>query len=74
MCSALILQGVELHKTVFVAFFQGENLKSAVKKVCSGFRATTYTCPGTALERTAMVRDLRVRLQDLVLVGWRQRT
>ena len=28
------LQGVELHKTVFIIFFQGDQLKSRVKKIC----------------------------------------
>ena len=36
----------EVFKSVFVIFFQGEQLKSRVKKICEGFRATLYPCPG----------------------------
>ena len=35
----------EVLKSVFVIFFQGEQLKSRVKKICEGFRATLYPCP-----------------------------
>jgi len=55
-------------KTVFVAFFQGENLKSRVKKVCAGFHASIYPCPDTAAERREMVESLGRRLEDLKLV------
>ena len=36
----------EVFKSVFIIFFQGEQLKSRVKKICEGFRATLYPCPG----------------------------
>ncbi|XP_037960816.1 V-type proton ATPase 116 kDa subunit a1-like [Teleopsis dalmanni] len=55
-------------KTVFVAFFQGEQLKSRIKKVCSGFHASVYPCPSAHAERADMIRDVRVRLEDLKLV------
>ena len=57
---------------MFVAFFQGENLKSRVKKVCAGFHASTYPCPNTVSERQNVVSDLRVRLEDLNLVRSKQ--
>ena len=30
------LQGEKVHKTVFVVFFQGEQLKNRVQKICEG--------------------------------------
>lgn len=33
--------GNPLYKTVFVAFFQGEQLKSRIKKVCTGYHAVS---------------------------------
>uniref|UniRef100_A0A1I8FGZ5 V-type proton ATPase subunit a n=1 Tax=Macrostomum lignano TaxID=282301 RepID=A0A1I8FGZ5_9PLAT len=33
-------------KSVFIIFFQGEQLKTRVKKICEGFRATLYPCRG----------------------------
>ncbi|CAB0014648.1 unnamed protein product [Nesidiocoris tenuis] len=55
-------------KTVFVAFFQGEQLKSRVKKVCAGFHATMYPCPCTLNERMGMVNEVKTRLEDLSMV------
>merc|ERR1719394_1272951 len=46
--------GKELFKSVFVIFFQGEQLKSRVKKICEGFRATLYPCPDQAADRREM--------------------
>lgn len=57
-----------MHKTVFAAFFQGEQLKSRIKKVCSGFHASLYACPNTSAERDEMVNGVRTRLEDLNLV------
>jgi V-type H+-transporting ATPase subunit a len=31
------IQGIEVQKAVFIIFFQGEQLKSRVKKICEGF-------------------------------------
>ncbi|XP_034667939.1 V-type proton ATPase 116 kDa subunit a [Drosophila subobscura] len=55
-------------KTVFVAFFQGEQLKQRVKKVCAGYHASVYPCPSAHAERADMIRDVNVRLEDLKLV------
>ncbi|XP_046398900.1 V-type proton ATPase 116 kDa subunit a1-like [Ischnura elegans] len=60
--------GNEIQKNVFVAFFQGDQLKSRVKKVCSGFRASIYQCPNTTEERLEMVIGVRTRLADLSMV------
>ncbi|XP_063991034.1 V-type proton ATPase 116 kDa subunit a1-like isoform X1 [Diachasmimorpha longicaudata] len=60
--------GNEIYKTVFVAFFQGEQLKSRIKKVCTGFHASLYPCPNSHAERLEMVKGVRTRLEDLNLV------
>ncbi|XP_014203857.1 V-type proton ATPase 116 kDa subunit a-like [Copidosoma floridanum] len=60
--------GNEMYKTAFVAFFQGEQLKSRIKKVCSGFHASLYPCPSSHSERMDMVKGIRTRLEDLKLV------
>ncbi|KAJ8937443.1 hypothetical protein NQ314_011832, partial [Rhamnusium bicolor] len=60
--------GNEFHKTVFVAFFQGEQLKTRIKKVCAGFHASLYPCPSTLGERHDMLKGVRTRLEDLNLV------
>lgn len=58
----------ELHKTVFVAFFQSEQLKSRIKKVCTGYHASIYPCPMDYEEREVMLREVETRLVDLQLV------
>ncbi|CAH2071600.1 unnamed protein product, partial [Iphiclides podalirius] len=60
--------GNEIYKTVFVAFFQGEQLKSRIKKVCTGFHASLYPCPPSNGERQDMVKGVRTRLEDLNMV------
>ncbi|EDW03683.1 V-type proton ATPase 116 kDa subunit a1 [Drosophila grimshawi] len=55
-------------KTVFVAFFQGEQLKQRIKKVCAGYHADVYPCPSSAAERAEMIKDVNTRLEDLKLV------
>lgn len=64
-----MLQGNEIYKTVFVAFFQGEQLKSRIKKVCAGFHASLYSCPNSNAERLEMLKGVRTRLEDLNLVS-----
>jgi len=58
-------QGEEVFKSVFVIFFQGEQLKSRVKKICEGFRATLYPCPDQAADRREMAVGVMQRLEDL---------
>lgn len=60
--------GNQIYKTVFVAFFQGEQLKSRIRKVCTGFHASLYPCPHSHAEREEMVKGVRTRLEDLNLV------
>lgn len=60
--------GNPLYKTVFVAFFQGEQLKSRIKKVCTGYHASLYPCPSAHDEREDMVKGVRTRLEDLNMV------
>ncbi|CAG0900787.1 unnamed protein product, partial [Cyprideis torosa] len=57
--------GDEVHKCVFIIFFQGEQLKSRVKKICEGFRATLYPCPETPAERREMALGVMTRIEDL---------
>ena len=57
-----------MYKTVFVAFYQGDQLKSRLKKVCTGFHASLYPCPNSNNERTEMLQGVRTRLEDLNMV------
>lgn len=60
--------GNQLYKAVFVAFFQGEQLKSRIKKVCTGYHASLYPCPSAHEERDEMLKGVRTRLEDLNMV------
>lgn len=51
-----------------MAFFQGEQLKSRIKKVCAGFHASLYPCPNTQKERSEMLQGVKTRLEDLRMV------
>ncbi|XP_064644409.1 V-type proton ATPase 116 kDa subunit a1-like isoform X3 [Lineus longissimus] len=57
--------GEEVRKSVFIIFFQGDQLKSRVKKICEGFRATLYPCPETPAERREMAVGVMTRIEDL---------
>jgi vacuolar-type H+-ATPase subunit I/STV1 len=61
-------QEKNIYKNVFVAFFQGEQLKSRVKKVCHGYHASLYPCPNNYDERDDMLKGVLTRLQDLTMV------
>lgn len=54
---------------MFVAFYQGEELKSRLQKVCAGFHANVYPCPGAAADRDEMLKSIRTRLEDLNMVS-----
>ena len=43
--------GDQVRKSIFLLFFQGEELKSRVKKVCEGYHASIYPCPDSLVER-----------------------
>jgi V-type H+-transporting ATPase subunit a len=60
--------GNPMYKTAFVAFYQGEQLKTRIKKVCAGFHVSIYPCPSGASERNEMVTGVRTRLEDLNMV------
>ncbi|XP_014669032.1 PREDICTED: V-type proton ATPase 116 kDa subunit a isoform 1-like [Priapulus caudatus] len=60
--------GDQVNKCVFIIFYQGEQLKSRVKKICEGFRATLYPCPETPAERREMAIGVMTRIEDLQTV------
>ncbi|CAF0821282.1 unnamed protein product [Rotaria sordida] len=62
------LTGEKVHKTVFVVFFQGEQLKNRVQKICEGFRANIYPCPENPHERRELAMGVMTRLDDLTVV------
>ncbi|UJR10911.1 hypothetical protein I4U23_015098 [Adineta vaga] len=62
------LTGEKIHKTVFVIFFQGEQLKNRVQKICEGFRANIYPCPENPHERRELAMGVMTRLEDLTVV------
>ncbi|CAL1269977.1 unnamed protein product [Larinioides sclopetarius] len=59
------ITGTKLNKVVFMLFFQGEQLKGRVKKICDGFHATLYPCPENYEERDKMLTAVKTRLEDL---------
>lgn len=59
-----------MYKSVFVIFFQGDQLKTRVKKICEGFRATLYPCPETPAERREMSIGVMTRIEDLNTVKY----
>ncbi|XP_017783238.1 PREDICTED: V-type proton ATPase 116 kDa subunit a-like [Nicrophorus vespilloides] len=62
------ITGNEIYKTVFVAFFQGDQLKERVTKVCSGFRATLHPCPSNSNECQDMLKEVKINIEDLTLI------
>nr|XP_025147386.1 V-type proton ATPase 116 kDa subunit a isoform X2 [Bubalus bubalis] len=58
----------EIKKNIFIIFYQGEQLREKIKKVCDGYRATVYPCPELALERREMLQGVNMRLEDLLTV------
>uniref|UniRef100_A0A8C1XU49 V-type proton ATPase subunit a n=1 Tax=Cyprinus carpio TaxID=7962 RepID=A0A8C1XU49_CYPCA len=60
--------GDQVHKSVFIIFFQGDQLKNRVKKICEGFRASLYPCPETPQERKEMASGVNTRIDDLQMV------
>jgi len=60
--------GLPLHKSVFVIFFQGEQLRVKMKKICDGFHASVYEVPDQATERKEMLDGIKTRLDDLQMV------
>ncbi|CAG0903462.1 unnamed protein product [Darwinula stevensoni] len=62
------ITGDEVHKCVLLIFYQGEQLKTLVRKICEGFRANLYPCPETANERQDMAMGVMARIEDLKTV------
>ncbi|XP_031619332.1 V-type proton ATPase 116 kDa subunit a isoform X2 [Contarinia nasturtii] len=57
--------GDNVYKSVFIIFFQGDQLKTRVKKICEGFRATLYPCPEAPGDRREMAMGVMTRIEDL---------
>ncbi|UXI18633.1 hypothetical protein NH340_JMT04576 [Sarcoptes scabiei] len=57
--------GDNVYKSVFIIFFQGEQLQTKVKKICEGFRATLYPCPERVTDRKEMITGVVSRIEDL---------
>lgn len=57
--------GDKIDKSVFIIFFQGDQLKTRVKKICEGFRANIYPCPDSSLDRLEMIGGVGTRIKDL---------
>uniref|UniRef100_A0A8D9A892 V-type proton ATPase subunit a n=1 Tax=Cacopsylla melanoneura TaxID=428564 RepID=A0A8D9A892_9HEMI len=54
-----------VYKSVFIIFFQGDQLKTRVMKICEGFRATLYPCPEAPTDRREMSMGVTTRIEDL---------
>lgn len=67
--SLFFLQGDQVFKSVFIIFFQGDQLKTRVKKICEGFRATLYPCPEAPADRREMAMGVMTRIEDLNTVS-----
>jgi V-type H+-transporting ATPase subunit a len=57
-----------VYKSVFIIFFQGDQLRSRVKKICEAFHATLYPCPDSQSERREMAIGVMTRIEDLQTV------
>ncbi|XP_014220372.1 V-type proton ATPase 116 kDa subunit a-like isoform X1 [Trichogramma pretiosum] len=62
--------GDDVYKTVFVAFFQGEELKTRIKKLCSGLQhcLSLYPCPSNHMKRLEIISGVSTRIEDLKIV------
>ncbi|CAH8471349.1 unnamed protein product [Heterobilharzia americana] len=60
--------GAPVHKSVFLVFFQGDQLRTRVKKICDGFHATLYPCPDSQADRRNMAIEVMGQIQDLETV------
>ena len=54
-----------MRKVVFICFYQGEQLRARVKKVCDGYHASLYPCPDTASQRRELAIGVASRIEDL---------
>ncbi|CAH8440250.1 unnamed protein product [Schistosoma turkestanicum] len=60
--------GMPVNKSVFLVFFQGDQLRTRVKKICDGFHATLYPCPDSQADRRNMAIEVMGQIQDLETV------
>ena len=57
--------GDSVDKTVFLVFFQGEQLEIKARKISEGFGATVYPCPESAQQRRELSIQVNTRLDEL---------
>ncbi|XP_064472296.1 V-type proton ATPase 116 kDa subunit a 1-like [Ornithodoros turicata] len=55
-------------KSVFVVFYQGEQLNSRIKKICDAYHARRYAVSSSKEERRDMTLNVLTRLEDLKIV------
>ncbi|KAH7698217.1 vacuolar ATPase a subunit, partial [Aphelenchoides avenae] len=56
----------DFKKAVFLLFFSGEQLRSRVRRICDGFRATVVEqCPEDPAERHQLLATVESRLQEM---------
>ncbi|KAL7727759.1 hypothetical protein ACLKA6_008091 [Drosophila palustris] len=60
--------GDMVYKSIFVVFFQGDQLQGRMRKVCTGFHASMYPCPSSHQERMDMIKSVQTRLEDLQII------
>ncbi|XP_034487585.1 V-type proton ATPase 116 kDa subunit a-like [Drosophila innubila] len=60
--------GEMVYKSIFVVFFQGDQLQGRLRKVCTGFHASMYPCPSSHQERMDMIKSVQTRLEDLQVI------
>ncbi|XP_063680644.1 V-type proton ATPase 116 kDa subunit a 1-like isoform X2 [Bolinopsis microptera] len=58
----------EISKSTFIVYFQGEQLKMRVKKICEGLGATTYPCKEDWEERRQTEAEVDKRLEELTSI------
>lgn len=63
------LQGKEVDKATFFAFFQGEQLRIKIKKICFGFHASLYPCQSNSEEADKLLQDINTRIEDMNMVS-----
>lgn len=57
--------GYSVHKSAFMVFFSGTQVKSKVSKICSAFAANLYDFPDAPEEQAKMYQECSSRLSDL---------
>jgi len=60
--------GNKLYKSVFMIFFQGEELRTRVNKICEGFHASVFPCSSSGNDRRERMAGVNTRLEDLYTV------